>query len=304
MRAALKSLRSHVANGDRQAALDLLDALIAYPSQSSDVMEPVSARPNQGTPLTNAERCKRYRERHGAVSKSVVSRHGKVSESVGKSVANVSPVILNSESESDQNSELTEKKEASEEQGSLTLSFLDPKASLIRSERARATRDTRHDTTRVATRKATRRHVSKVSEPTEASVVWDAYSRSFADRYGTAPLANAKSRSILKRYRELVPSAEWVSTIEHYLRSNEYAYTNGLHPLELLLRDANKLAALARTGRHSTAHGARRVDKQSDRMEQYEEMFAELREEDRREAAGMPSPDPLAALLGIGRPGS
>ena len=104
-------------------------------------------------------------------------------------------------------------------------------------------------------------------------------------RYGTEPSRNARVNGQLAQLVQRIALADLVPTIEHYLRSENAWYAQRGHSVAALLQDAEKLCTEARTGVHSTAYGARRVDKLADRREQYEDLFAELRALDATNAA-------------------
>jgi len=109
---------------------------------------------------------------------------------------------------------------------------------------------------------------------------WDAYCMAYAQRYRREPTRNAKVNGQLSQFCQRIPAADWGLTIEHYVRSPNARYVAAGHTLGPLLQDAEKLHTEALTGQMGTAAGARRVDHKADRLEQYDELFAELRAED------------------------
>lgn len=91
--------------------------------------------------------------------------------------------------------------------------------------------------------------------------IWDSYSNSYTERYGVAPLRNAKVNSLLKRYRVLVPKAEAAEIAAFYVRHNSSWYCQRMHPLEMLLNDATKLRTEWLTGARMTATRALQIDR-------------------------------------------
>jgi hypothetical protein len=130
----------------------------------------------------------------------------------------------------------------------------------------------------------TPRSAPPAAAPTAAT--WMAYSTAYRARYGADPLRNAVVNGQLARLLQRVPSEEAPSIAQHYVSSSNARYLAAGHTVGCLLQDAEKLRTEWLTGRRTTAHEVRVADRTSGRAQQYEQMFAQLREEDREASNG------------------
>jgi hypothetical protein len=87
-----------------------------------------------------------------------------------------------------------------------------------------------------------------------AAKVWLAYAAAYKLRYGVFPVRNAKTNACIKHFVGRVPMAEAPAVAEFYLGDAEPLYVKAAHPLELLLRDAEKLRMAWATGRRVNGH--------------------------------------------------
>lgn len=108
---------------------------------------------------------------------------------------------------------------------------------------------------------------------------WVAYAAAYRSRYGRNPTRNKRINSQLKFFCERIPREDWVAVINHYVRSQNARYVAAGHVVGPMLADAEKLHTEALTGRNGTVTGARRVDREADRSDQYADMFARLEAE-------------------------
>lgn len=130
----------------------------------------------------------------------------------------------------------------------------------------------------------TPRSAAPAAPPTAAT--WSAYSSAYRARYGADPLRNATVNGQLSRLLQRVPGDEAPGIAQHYVSSNNARYLAAGHSVGCLLQDAEKLRTEWLTGRRTTAHEVRVADRTSGRAAQYEQMFAQLREEDREASNG------------------
>lgn len=82
-----------------------------------------------------------------------------------------------------------------------------------------------------------------------ATRVWLRYSTAFKLRYGAFPPRNARANGLLTHLLKLIPVAEAPDVAEFYVKTDDPLYARANHPLQLLVRDAEKLSVMAATGR-------------------------------------------------------
>lgn len=99
--------------------------------------------------------------------------------------------------------------------------------------------------------------VSTVIGPDQTRESWQAYHDAYWARYGDEPMRNAKVNSMLKKFVGSVGESDAPHVIWFYLRHPDALYATKHHPLEFLLRDAQKLRTEYRTGNIVTMQGAK-----------------------------------------------
>jgi hypothetical protein len=92
---------------------------------------------------------------------------------------------------------------------------------------------------------ATRTEAPKQSPPSESTsdgtLVFKAYSKAYESRYKVPPPRNAKVNSLCKQLVKRLGVGGAVEVAKFYLSSDDFLYAKGKHPLDLLLRDAEKV---------------------------------------------------------------
>jgi hypothetical protein len=73
------------------------------------------------------------------------------------------------------------------------------------------------------------------------NLVWDSYSDAYETRYGSKPVSNALVRGQLSSFIKRVGEAEAPLVASFYLTHNGAFYVRQMHPVGLLLKDAEKL---------------------------------------------------------------
>jgi hypothetical protein len=108
----------------------------------------------------------------------------------------------------------------------------------------------------ISTELSTGSPAEPVASPPSAAAakVWLAYAAAYKLRYGVFPVRNAKTNACIKHFVGRVPMAEAPAVAEFYLGDAEPLYVKAAHPLELLLRDAEKLRMAWATGRRVNGH--------------------------------------------------
>lgn len=101
---------------------------------------------------------------------------------------------------------------------------------------------------------------------------WAAYSAAYRERYGVDPARNAKVNSILAKLVDRVGSTEAPQIAAFFVSHNAQQYVRAGHSVELLLRDAEKLAMECRTGRTITNREAVEADKRQAKAEAWREL--------------------------------
>jgi len=101
--------------------------------------------------------------------------------------------------------------------------------------------------------------VSDAQKPAPGRTVptWTAYSEAYQRRYGAEPTRNGKGNGMLSKFLELVPAAEAPAIAKFYVEHNGRFYVQAMHPLRLLLPDAEKLRTEWLTGRRMTSTEAK-----------------------------------------------
>ncbi|HYC99719.1 MAG TPA: hypothetical protein VEB22_00700 [Phycisphaerales bacterium] len=98
------------------------------------------------------------------------------------------------------------------------------------------------------------------SPETKTGRTWSAYAAAYRARYGEEPARNAQGFGICSRLVDRLGADEAPEVAAFYLGHNDSFYVRSLHPLALLLRDAEKLRTEWKVGRQMTQTTARRVE--------------------------------------------
>ena len=113
---------------------------------------------------------------------------------------------------------------------------------------------------------------------------WGAYSAAYCERYSTDPVRNAKVSGQVKQYCQRVPAVEAPAIAAFYVRHNAGFYVAKLHPVGLLLADAEKLRTEWATNRTITATQAQQSDRTQANGNIFGKLIAEAKERERNEA--------------------
>lgn len=98
-------------------------------------------------------------------------------------------------------------------------------------------------------------------EKTPIAPVWEAYAAAYSERYGCEPTRNVKVNSQLAQYVQRVPIAEAAPLAAWYVSHNKAFYVSKVHPVGLLLQDAEALRTQWRQGHQVTGTEALQTDK-------------------------------------------
>jgi len=110
--------------------------------------------------------------------------------------------------------------------------------------------------------------------------VWDAYSEAYHARYGQKPIRNARVNGQISQLLKRIPAADAPAIAAFYVKHNAWAYVNAVHPIGMLLRDAERIATECALGRAVvTSASAREIDRTTHNANMADEIIREMREE-------------------------
>lgn len=103
--------------------------------------------------------------------------------------------------------------------------------------------------------------------PSATALTWRSYRDAYQERYGEAPVWNAKTAGQLRSFVGRVPKEEAPLVAAFYLTHKDQFYVKSMHPVGLLLRDAEKLRTEWVTGRQMTGAQAKHSEQRSANVE-------------------------------------
>ncbi len=116
------------------------------------------------------------------------------------------------------------------------------------------------------------------------SAVWASYSGAYASKYGEPPVRNAKVNGQLAQFVARIGAEEAPAVAAFYLTHKNGLYINAMHPVDLLLRDAEKLRTEWATGRQVTRTQALQADKTQTNFNAFAPMLAEAKAREQHDA--------------------
>lgn len=114
------------------------------------------------------------------------------------------------------------------------------------------------------------------------SEVWKAYSEAYKAKYQAAPVRNATINGQLAQVVARLGAEESPGVAAFYLSHKNGLYVSAMHPVNLLLRDAEKLRTEWATGRQVTRTQGQMADKTQTNLQAFLPMLEEAK---KREAA-------------------
>jgi hypothetical protein len=97
---------------------------------------------------------------------------------------------------------------------------------------------------------------------TPGGAIWESYAVAYERRYRAAPVRNAKANALCKQLASRLPVEEGPPVAAFYLSMADAFYARGLHPLDLLVRDAEQIRTRWATGNRTTQVDAREREQQ------------------------------------------
>jgi hypothetical protein len=116
------------------------------------------------------------------------------------------------------------------------------------------------------------RSISRESTQAPTKAAWDAYSTAYESRHGVRPADSAAERGKLKRFISKVPAAEAPDIAAFFLTHNDALYIRAKHPIDLLVRDAQKLRTEWLNGRQVTGAEARQQEQTQTNLNGWNDM--------------------------------
>lgn len=99
------------------------------------------------------------------------------------------------------------------------------------------------------------------AKPKATTLVWRAYAEAFRDRYGVEPLRNSTTNSQIKHFVRRIGEDEAAEVARFYVGYNETFYLKCMHPVGLMLKDAETLHARWRSGHFISSSQAQNVER-------------------------------------------
>ena len=114
--------------------------------------------------------------------------------------------------------------------------------------------------------------------------VWHAYGLAYQDRYGAAPVRNAKINANVKGFCQRIPAADAPHVAAWYVGHNGQRYVAGGHVFGLMLQDAEKLRTEWATNRITTNSQARIADRTAGMGQVWKDLIEEARTNENQQA--------------------
>lgn len=121
----------------------------------------------------------------------------------------------------------------------------------------------------------------KAKEPAPTNEVWQAYAEAYRIRYKADPIRNAMVNGQLAQLVGRLGADEAPAVAEFYLTHKNRFYVEKMHPVGLLLSDAEKLRTEWATGRQVTATQANQADKTQANFNAFAPLIAEAQAKER-----------------------
>jgi hypothetical protein len=89
---------------------------------------------------------------------------------------------------------------------------------------------------------------------------WNSYANAYFDKYGTEPVRNAKTNSLISQLVQRLGAEAAPHVAAYYLGMNKTYYTSNLHPLGVLVKDCESIHTQWATNRQMTDTRSRQID--------------------------------------------
>lgn len=123
---------------------------------------------------------------------------------------------------------------------------------------------------------------SSKKDPSKNIPTWEAYRDAYGKRWGEPPIRNASVNAKIAQFVDRVGIDDAPHVAEFFLTHNDAFYVKSMHPVGLMLRDAEKLRTEWATGSRMTGSVAREVERRQHNSDSWDEAARILN--DRRKA--------------------
>lgn len=125
----------------------------------------------------------------------------------------------------------------------------------------------------VCTQPVGERTTTEVMKP-KSRESWDAYKEAYTNRYGHPPVGHAGVNAMLCRLVDKLGAKNAPLVARYYLAHNGRFYVEKMHPVNLLLNDAEKLHTEWATNTNMTSGTAKNAERRDDAMAQIQRVEA------------------------------
>ena len=119
------------------------------------------------------------------------------------------------------------------------------------------------------------------STPPKSAAIYEAYRLAYRARYGEDPVRNKSVNIGLCQVVDKLGAEEAPMVAAYYVTHNGRWYAEKMHPINLLVQDAEKLRTEWATGRQITATQARQADGKAARGQMWNELIEEFKQKEK-----------------------
>ncbi|RZL40154.1 MAG: hypothetical protein EOP35_01730 [Rubrivivax sp.] len=130
----------------------------------------------------------------------------------------------------------------------------------------------------------TRKPAAAAKEPAPSTAAWNAYADAYELRYRSEPVRNAMVNGQMAQVVARLGAQEAPHVATFFVGHNLQMYVRDMHPVGLLLRDAEKLRTEWATNRQMTATKALQTDKTATNFGAFQDLIAEAEAMERNHA--------------------
>lgn len=129
-----------------------------------------------------------------------------------------------------------------------------------------------------------RRPAADAKEPAPSTATWNSYADAYELRYQTEPVRNARVNGQIAQLVARLGAQEAPHVAAFFVGHNAQFYVRDMHPVGLLLRDAEKLRTEWATNRQMTSTKAAQADKTATNYGAFQGLIAEAEARERNHA--------------------
>jgi hypothetical protein len=113
--------------------------------------------------------------------------------------------------------------------------------------------------------------------------VWASYAEAYGERYGVPPVRNAKVNGQISHFVKRLGADESPAVAAYFVGHQNALYVRAMHPVDFLLRDAEKLRTEWATRRQVTNAQAVQADRSQTNLNAFAPLIAEARARESKE---------------------